>query len=86
MTPLQLDDLKPGQTFISDSHVLDEEQIKAFARAFEPQPFHLDGAAAKKNPVRRLGRQRLAYCRNHHAAERRVGPAARQRHRAGGEI
>ncbi|MFC5397052.1 MaoC/PaaZ C-terminal domain-containing protein [Bosea vestrisii] len=48
MTPLQLDDRKPGQTFISGSHALDEEQIKAFAGAFDPQPFHLDGAAAEK--------------------------------------
>lgn len=48
MTLLYLDDLKPGQTFISGSHALDEEQIKAFARAFDPQPFHLDGQAAEK--------------------------------------
>lgn len=48
MTPLYLDDLKPGQTFVSGSHALDEEQIKAFARAFDPQPFHLDGAVAEK--------------------------------------
>lgn len=48
MTKLFLDDLKPGQTFVSGSHALDEEQIKAFARAFDPQPFHLDGAAAEK--------------------------------------
>lgn len=47
MTQLYLDDLEPGQTFVSGSHALDEEQIKAFARAFDPQIFHLDGAAAK---------------------------------------
>ncbi|PSJ62799.1 MaoC family dehydratase [Pseudaminobacter soli (ex Li et al. 2025)] len=48
MTQLYLDDLQPGQTFVSASHELDEEQIKAFARAFDPQPFHLDGKAAEK--------------------------------------
>jgi acyl dehydratase len=48
MIPLYLDDLKPGQTFVSGSHALDEEQIKAFAKAFDPQPFHLDDAAAEK--------------------------------------
>ena len=48
MTQLYLDDLKRGQTFVSATHALDEEQIKAFARAFDPQPFHLDGKAAEK--------------------------------------
>lgn len=47
MTKLYLDDLKPGQTFVSGSHALDEEQIKAFAGTFDPQPFHLDDEAAK---------------------------------------
>jgi acyl dehydratase len=48
MTQLYLDDLKRGQTFVSGSHALDEEQIKAFARAFDPQVFHLDGQAAER--------------------------------------
>ncbi|CAH1666313.1 MaoC family dehydratase [Hyphomicrobiales bacterium] len=48
MTKLYLDDLKPGQTFVSGSHALDEAQIKAFAGAFDPQPFHLDGEAAER--------------------------------------
>ncbi|QEL26444.1 MaoC family dehydratase [Bosea sp. F3-2] len=48
MTQLYLDDLQPGQTFVSGSHALDEEQIKAFARAFDPQVFHLDGEAAER--------------------------------------
>ena len=45
--PLFLDDLSLGQRFVSESHVLDEEQIKAFASQFDPQPFHLDAEAAK---------------------------------------
>jgi acyl dehydratase len=44
---LYLEDLHVGQRFISGSHHMDEAQIKAFAREFDPQPFHLDEAAAK---------------------------------------
>ncbi len=44
---LYLDDLHPGQRFTSGTHTLDEAQIKAFAQQFDPQPFHLDDAAAK---------------------------------------
>jgi acyl dehydratase len=42
-----LDDLQVGQRFTSATHRIDEEQIKTFARQFDPQPFHLDAAAAK---------------------------------------
>ena len=44
---LYLEDLSVGQRFESRSHLLDEEQIKTFAREFDPQPFHLseEGAA-----------------------------------------
>jgi acyl dehydratase len=44
---LFLDDLHVGQRFSSGSHKIDEVQIKAFAAQFDPQPFHLDDAAAK---------------------------------------
>ncbi len=44
---LYLDDLHIGQRFTSGIHVVDEEQIKAFAHQFDPQPFHLDNEAAK---------------------------------------
>src|ERR1700722_16474589 len=44
---LYLDDLQVGQRFTSGSHQIDEEQIKAFAKQFDPQPFHLDSEAAK---------------------------------------
>ena len=44
---LYLDDLHVGQRFISGTHLIDEEQIKAFAKQFDPQPFHLDAEAAK---------------------------------------
>lgn len=35
-----------GQRFISGSHRLDADQIKAFASQYDPQPFHLDDQAA----------------------------------------
>jgi acyl dehydratase len=43
---LYLDDLAVGRRFASGSHAVDEAGIKAFAREFDPQPFHLDEAAA----------------------------------------
>ena len=44
---LYLEDLRVGQRFTSRSHLLDESQIRAFAREYDPQPFHLDHEAAK---------------------------------------
>lgn len=43
---LYLDDLKVGDTFKTGTHALDLDQIKSFAQQFDPQPFHLDEAAA----------------------------------------
>jgi len=45
--PLYLEDLTVGQTFTSRTHELDAEQIKRFAREFDPQYFHTDEEAAK---------------------------------------
>jgi acyl dehydratase len=47
--PMYLDDLRVGQRFTSESHALDAEQIMAFAKQFDPQPFHVDREAAKKS-------------------------------------
>jgi acyl dehydratase len=44
---LFLDDLRVGQRFTSGTHALDEGQVIAFASQFDPQPMHLDGAAAQ---------------------------------------
>jgi acyl dehydratase len=44
---LYLEDLRVGQTFTSGTHEIDAAQISAFAREFDPQPFHLDDEAAK---------------------------------------
>ena len=46
-SPLYLDDLHVGQRFTSATRVVDESEIKAFAREYDPQPFHLDPEAAK---------------------------------------
>lgn len=46
-TQLHLEDLQPGQTFTSGTHTLTAEEIIAFAAQYDPQPFHLDDAAAK---------------------------------------
>ncbi|MGV8928885.1 MAG: MaoC family dehydratase [Brevundimonas sp.] len=45
--PLYLEDLHVGQTFTSGSVTVSTGQIKAFAAAFDPQPFHLDEVAAR---------------------------------------
>jgi acyl dehydratase len=42
-----LEDLKPGNAFESRRHTIAEEAIVAFAREFDPQPFHTDPEAAK---------------------------------------
>ncbi len=44
---LYLEDLFVGQRFTSGAYTMDEDLIKAFATEFDPQPFHLDGAAAQ---------------------------------------
>lgn len=43
---LTLDDLQLGQRFVSGTHAIDESEIVAFASQYDPQPFHLDAAAA----------------------------------------
>jgi acyl dehydratase len=44
---LYLEDLHVGQRFVSGTYQISEDQIKAFAQEFDPQPFHLDEAAAQ---------------------------------------
>jgi acyl dehydratase len=43
---LYLDDMSVGQRFRSGTYLMDTENIKAFAAQFDPQPFHLEEAAA----------------------------------------
>jgi acyl dehydratase len=51
---LYLDDLHVGYRHTSGTHTIDEAEIKAFAHQFDPQPFHLDDAAAKGSLFRGL--------------------------------
>jgi acyl dehydratase len=51
---LYIEDLEVGQRFTSGTHAIDEAQIKAFARQFDPQPFHVDGEAAAASLFGRL--------------------------------
>ena len=48
---LHLEDLQPGQIYRSsgDPAPVTAEGIKAFARQFDPQPFHLDEATAAES-------------------------------------
>jgi acyl dehydratase len=46
---LYFEDLQIGQRFVTDTHALDEAQIVAFATVFDPQPFHMDDAAARES-------------------------------------
>ena len=51
---LYLDDLKPGMQFDSPAFDVTEADIKRFASEFDPQPFHLDEAAASASIFRGL--------------------------------
>src|SRR5215469_9405052 len=42
-----LDDLHVGQRFTSGSYLMEAARIQEFAAEFDPQPFHLDEAAAE---------------------------------------
>jgi len=51
---LYLDDLAVGRKFVTGSTTLTVEGCKAFAAEFDPQPFHLDDAAAQQSVFGRL--------------------------------
>ena len=54
MQQLYLDDLHVGQRFTSGSYLMEAARIKEFAAEFDPQPFHLDEAAAEASVFRGL--------------------------------
>ena len=53
-TALHLDDLSVGQRFSSASLTVTADAIKAFAREFDPQPFHISEEAAERTFFGRL--------------------------------
>ncbi|MCA1658955.1 MAG: MaoC family dehydratase [Verrucomicrobiaceae bacterium] len=54
VTELYLEDLQVGDRFGSDSLQATEQEIVAFARDFDPQPFHLDPRAAEQSVFKEL--------------------------------
>jgi acyl dehydratase len=54
MTERYFEDFAVGQIFNSGRRRVDKEQILAFAREFDPQPYHLDDEAARKSAFRGL--------------------------------
>ncbi len=52
--PHYLDDLTVGQKFGSGRRTLGLDAIRSFAAEFDPQPFHLDEAAAQETLFRGL--------------------------------
>jgi acyl dehydratase len=51
---LYLDDLHVSQRFTSETYTVDAGKIKDFAAEFDPQPFHLEEAAAEASVFRGL--------------------------------
>ena len=49
-----LEDFAVGQVFATGTLQVDTDQIKSFAKQFDPQPYHLDEEAAQKSPFRGL--------------------------------
>ena len=54
MAEQYLEDYAVGQVFNSGRLRVDKDQIFAFARQFDPQPYHLDEKAALESPFRGL--------------------------------
>ncbi len=50
MEKIYWDDLEEGAVFWGDTVVVDPEEMLEYARRNDPQPFHLDKAAAKATP------------------------------------
>jgi acyl dehydratase len=54
MSPLYFEDLKLGGQYTTPEQAVTAEEIIAFARQFDPQPFHTDPVAAKTSLFGRL--------------------------------
>ena len=49
MPEIVFEDLTPGRVFDLGTVVIERDEMVAFARRFDPQPFHLDEAAARES-------------------------------------
>ena len=47
------EDLPVGTSFETGTHTVTLEEIEAFAKVYDPQPFHLDAVAAEKSFFKR---------------------------------
>lgn len=52
--PLRFNDMKAGDSFQSDSEIVEEDEILRFATRYDPQPLHTEPALAAKGPFRGL--------------------------------
>ena len=50
MADLYWEDFEPGRTIELGTRTVTEDEIVAFAREWDPQPFHVDPEAAKGSP------------------------------------
>jgi len=53
-SPRYLEDFHLGDRFVTAEATLSREECIAFARQYDPQPFHLDDAAAAKSLFKKL--------------------------------
>ncbi len=49
MPDLHFEDFEPGQVYELGTRLVTESEIVAFAREWDPQPFHIDPEAAKES-------------------------------------
>jgi acyl dehydratase len=49
MTPRYFEDFRPGDSFAYGDEPVTRESIMEFARAYDPEPFHLDEARARES-------------------------------------
>jgi len=72
-----LEDFVVGEVFGSGRTRIDTAQIKSFARAFDPQPFHLDEQAARESIFQGLAApsrswSQISSCRAARAPDRQL--------------
>lgn len=54
MTTLYWDDIEPGRVLAYGARTVTREELLRFAHEFDPQPFHVDPAAAADSPFHGL--------------------------------
>jgi len=50
LTPLHIDTIEPGDRFALGSYVMRRDEVVDFASRYDPQPYHLNDAAAAAHP------------------------------------